>query len=152
MTILIAPERPDTPDAQALIAGLEAEMGPLYPRENRFGYSVEKLMAQGVAFFVIRVDGVPAGCGGVQLYGAEYGEVKRMYVRPQFRGQGLAKLMLERLADYTRSRGINVLRLETGVYQTEAIGLYERVGFRRVPPFGEYTETPLNIFYEKRLL
>ncbi len=148
---LITPERPDTPAARALIAELEAEMGPLYPRENRFGYSVEKLMAEGVAFFLIRVGDAPAGCGGVQLYGTEYAEVKRMYVRPPFRGQGLAKLMLEHLGDYARRRGVGLLRLETGTYQTAAIALYERVGFRRVPPFGEYQETPLNIFYEKRL-
>lgn len=151
MSVRITSERPDTPAAQALIAGLEAEMGPLYPRENRFGYSVEKLIAEGVAFFLIRVDEAPAGCGGLQLYGAEYGEIKRMYVHPQFRGLGLARLMLEHLADYARSRGVSVLRLETGIYQTDAIGLYERMGFRRVPPFGAYKESAFNIFYEKRV-
>jgi ribosomal protein S18 acetylase RimI-like enzyme len=94
---------------------------------------------------------VAAGCGGVQLFGTEYGELKRMYVRPEFRGRGLGKLMLEHLADHARRNGARLLRLETGIHQKEAIGLYESFGFKRVPPFGEYKEDPLSIFYEKRI-
>lgn len=147
----ISEERPDTADAQTLIAELEAVLDPLYPRESRHGYSVEKLLREGVAFFVIRDDGIGAGCGGVQLFGTEYGELKRMYVRPQFRGRGLGKFMLDHLVEYTRGRGVSVLRLETGIYQKEAIGLYEGNGFRRIPPFGPYHEDPLSLFFEKRI-
>lgn len=86
MPAVIADERPDTPEAMQLIAELEMLLAPLYPQQSRHGYSVEKLQREAVAFFVTRQDGLPAGCGGVQLFGAEYGEVKRMYVRPQFRG------------------------------------------------------------------
>ena len=147
---VISLERPDTEDAGALITELEAHLAPFYPSESRHGYSVEKLINNGVAFFVIRIDGTPAGCGGVQLFGTDYGEIKRMYIRPQFRGLGLAKLMLEHLADYARGRGVNILRLETGIHQHEAIGLYERAGFEVIPPFGEYKPDPLSRFYEKR--
>jgi putative acetyltransferase len=149
MTTIITPERPDTADAQALIAELEALLEPFYPRESCHGYSVEKLITEGVAFFLIRQDGVPAGCGGIQFHGAEYGEIKRMYVRPEFRGLGFAKLMLNHLADYAQSQGVRLLRLETGIHQRAAIGLYERMGFRRIPPFGGYTEDPLSRCYEK---
>src|SRR5512144_1716861 len=86
MTTLIVPERPDTPDAQMLIAELEAHLDPYYPKTSRHGYSVEKLVQQGVAFFVTRHNDVAAGCGGVQFFGTDYGEIKRMFVRPQFRG------------------------------------------------------------------
>jgi len=134
-----------------LIAELEAQLEPLYPRESRHGYSVEQLLAEAVAFFLIRENGVPVGCGAVKLVGSEYAEVKRMYVRPPFRGTGLAKLMLRHLTDYARGQGIELLRLETGIHQRAAIGLYERLGFRRIPPFGEYQEDPLSRFYEKRL-
>lgn len=149
MTTTIALERPDSADAQALIAELEGELAPLYPSESRHGYSVEKLLAQGVAFFLIRVEGTPAGCGGVQLFGTDYGEVKRMYVRPQFRGLGLGRRMLEHLADYARGHRVPVLRLETGIRQQDAIRLYEGMGFQRIPPFGEYQEDPNSRFYEK---
>lgn len=151
MPTTIAKERPDTPDAMGLIAELEAVLDPLYPSESRHGFSIEKLLVEDVPFFVLRADGTPACCGGVKLVGGEYGEVKRMYVRPQFRGAGFGKLMLDHLAGYACSHGITLLRLETGVHQREAIGLYERMGFYRIPPFGPYTNDPLSLCYEKRL-
>jgi GNAT superfamily N-acetyltransferase len=152
MSAIITLERPDAADALALIAELEAHLDPLYPRQSRHGYSVEKLLAEDVAFFLIRYNDLPAGCGGIQMFGVEFGEVKRMYVRPQFRGLGLARLMLEHLADYARQQGAGLLRLETGIHQHAAIALYEQIGFRRIPPFGSYTDDPLSRFYEKRLV
>ena len=151
MTTQIIAERPDTADAQMLIAELETHLAPFYPATSRHGYSVEKLIKQGVAFFVVRQAGVPAGCGGVQFFGTEYGELKRMFVRPQFRRLGLAKLMLEHLEQYTRDHNIKVLRLETGIHQKEAIDLYRRVGYQSVPPFGEYVDDPLSRFFEKKI-
>jgi putative acetyltransferase len=151
MATIIVAERPDSLDAKTLIDELEAYLVPLYPAESRHGFSVEKLLREGVAFFVIRHDGLAAGCGGIKLFGREYGEVKRMYVRPQYRGLGFAKLMLNHLEGYALEHGALLLRLETGIYQGEAIGLYERMGFRPVPPFGDYHEDPLSRFYEKQI-
>ena len=151
MSTVILAERPDTADAQALISELEAHLSPLYPTESRHGFSIEKLLREKVAFFVIRHDDAVAGCGGVKLFGSDYGEVKRMYVRPRFRGLGLAKLMLEHLEEYVQKHGVRLLRLETGIHQKDAIRLYERMGFRSVPPFGEYKEDPLSRFYEKQI-
>lgn len=152
MATTIVQERADSPDAMALVAELDAYLIPLYPIEAHYGYDVEKLLQQDVAFFVIRVDGVTAGCGGVQLFGTDYGEVKRMYVRPAFRGRGLARLMLQHLCAYVLERGIGLLRLETGTRQLEALGLYESYGFRRCPAFGDYpADGPYNLFYELRL-
>jgi GNAT superfamily N-acetyltransferase len=151
MSTIITEERPDTPDAIALITELEAFLEPLYPQESRHGLSIERLITEGVPFFVLRTDGIPAGCGGVKLYGTEFGEIKRMYVRPQFRGQGFAKLILNQLAEYTQAHSITLLRLETGIHQHEAIALYERMGFYRIPPFANYTNDPLSLCYEKPL-
>jgi GNAT superfamily N-acetyltransferase len=152
MSAIIKPERPDSADAIVLITELEAHLDPLYPPESRHGLSVEKLVAQAVAFFVLRDNDTPAGCGGVQLFGTAYGEVKRMYVRPHFRGLGFGKLLLNHLADYARAHGVGLLRLETGIHQAAAISLYERTGFQRIPPFGAYVEDPLSLFYEKRIM
>ena len=151
MSFTIAATSPDTPDAVALINELEAQLDPLYPRASRHGLSVAQLIDQGVAFFVLRSAGEPVGCGGVKLFGTDYGEIKRMYMRPAFRGRGLARAMLEHLASYSQSHGVSLLRLETGIHQHEAIGLYERAGFMRIPPFGEYHEDPLSLFFEKRI-
>lgn len=150
-SVVITPERPDSADAIELIAELEAHLEPLYPVLSRHGYSVEKLIVQQVAFFVLRADDQPAGCGGIQLCGAEYGELKRMYVRPQFRGRRFGEMLVDHLTNYAQARGISLIRLETGIYQSAAIHLYERIGFRRIPPFGDYFEDPNSICYEKRI-
>ena len=151
MPTLIAAESPDSVDATTLIRELEEHLEPFYPRESRHGFSVDQLLQEAVPFFVMHHDGIPAGCGGIKFFGAAYGEIKRMYVRSQFRGWGLGKLILHYLSDYARQQGISLLRLETGIYQLEAIGLYERFGFQRIPPFGAYAEDPLSLFVEKQI-
>ena len=114
MTIKIVKEAPNTVEAIQLIDELEATFAPHYPDESRHGYSVDKLIQQGVHFFVVRQGGKPVGCGGVQFFATDYAELKRMYVRPEYRGMGLSKLLLKHLADYSFEHGITVLRLETG--------------------------------------
>ena len=151
MSVTITAERPDTADAQAMIAELEAHLQPLYPQESRHGYSVEKLLAEGVAFFVVRNDGMLAGCGGVQLFGSEYGEIKRMYIAPRYRGLGLARRLLDHLEEHARMHRVFTLRLETGIHQQDAIRLYEGMGYQRIRPFGDYREDPLSQFYEKQI-
>ena len=148
---LITPERPDSADARLLIAELETELSAHYPPTSRHGYSAQKLIDQGVIFFVTRHGNAPAGCGGIQLFGTEYGELKRMYVRPQFRGLGLGQLMLSRLETYAREHDIGLVRLETGIYQEAAIRMYERRGYVRIPPFPPYFDDPVSRCYERRI-
>lgn len=71
MPAVITPEHPASPEAAALIAELDAHLTLLYPGESRHGFSVQKLIADAVAFFVIRDSGAPAGCGGIKLFGTE---------------------------------------------------------------------------------
>jgi ribosomal protein S18 acetylase RimI-like enzyme len=152
MSLRIDPARPDSEEAMALIAELDAHLGSRgYPVESRHGYSVAKLLAQDVAFFVTSCDGEAAGCGGVQLFGVEYAELKRMYVRPAFRGRGLGRAMLQHLAEHALARGTRLLRLETGKYEDAAIGLYESFGFKSRGPFGSYRDDPNSRYYEKTL-
>jgi ribosomal protein S18 acetylase RimI-like enzyme len=74
-----------------------------------------------------------------------------MYVRPAFRGRGLGRLMLDHLTAHATAQGVALLRLETGIHQHEAIALYERCGFRRIPPFGPYWDDPVSRCYEKAI-
>lgn len=149
---MIARERPDTDDARQLIAELDAALGGAnYPPESRHGYSVDKLLQEGVAFFVMRHEGHAVGCGGVLFVGDEYAEVKRMFVRPGFQGRGFAKAMLAHLTAFAAGQGHRRLRLETGICQVEAIGLYEGAGFVRIGRFGPYWDDPLSVFMEKPL-
>jgi GNAT superfamily N-acetyltransferase len=151
MTAIITQEPPDSVDGMTLIGELQTHLESFYPPESRHGFSVERMVAEGVAFFVMRVDGEAAGCGGIKLFGQEYGELKRMYVRPKFRAGGFGKMILDRLAEHAREHGVTLLRLETGIHQEAAIRLYERHGFQRIGPFGAYTGNPMNLFFEKRV-
>ena len=155
---IIRREHPGAKEASLLIAELDAYLGPLYPKESQHGYSIEKLVEQQVEFFVLYLQGKPAGCGGVQILddpddpGLRYGELKRMYVRNQFRGLGLAKRLLAHLEQTASGRGATRMLLETGIHQPEAIALYEKCGYYRIPPFGSYPpDDPLSLCYEKRL-
>jgi len=148
--IEITEERPDTPEGLQLLSELDSDLlRHPYPVESRHAFTVEQLLRQNVRFFVTRCDDQPAGCGGLKIYPAEFAEVKRMYVRPSHRRLGLGNAMLDHLAEVARQHDLQWLRLETGVYQIEAIGLYQRYGFRRRPPFAEYREDPLSAYFEK---
>jgi putative acetyltransferase len=153
MSVTITAERPDHSDASALILELERHLASFYAPESRHGFSVERLVAEDVPFFLLRADGESAGCGGIKLFHEQpaYGELKRMYVRPRFRGRGFGRLILDHLAEYALGHGITLLRLETGIHQHSATRLYEQAGFRRIPPFGPYTNDPVSLCYELRL-
>ncbi|HTG91165.1 MAG TPA: GNAT family N-acetyltransferase [Pyrinomonadaceae bacterium] len=152
MTITILEVPPDSADAIQLIRELDDHLlAHPYPPQSRHAFSVDKLVREGVVFFITYFEGQLAGCGGVKMLD-DYGEVKRMFVRPIHRGRGLGKAMLNRLAEYAQSNGAKVLRLETGIYEVEAIGLYESWGFSRRTPFGEYVEDPLSVYLEKQLM
>ncbi len=152
MGVTIARESPDTETARNLIAELTADLDhPDYPPESRHGYSTDTLIRAGVHFFVMRLNGEAVGCGGIQFFSG-FGELKRMYVRGGFRGRGLGRALLRHLEDHARARDCPVLRLETGIHQTEALALYERAGFQRIPPFPPYKPDPVSLFFEKRLV
>ena len=151
MILTITRDQPDSSEASALVEELDAYLIPMYPIESHHGLDVDQLLSQEVAFFIIRVDDVAAGCGGLKFYGKEYAEVKRMYVRSEFRGLGLAKAILRHLEGYALKQEVRLLRLETGILQTEAIGLYERCGYTEIGPFGEYLPDPNSRFFEKTL-
>lgn len=150
--ITIRQQRPDSREALQLLSELDVDLHRHpYPPESRHAFSVDQLLREDVAFFVTLYDDEPAGCGGIRIFPSEYGEVKRMYVRPEHRGLGFGKAMLDHLAEYAQKQSVDLLRLETGIYQVEAVSLYEHYGFLRRAPFGEYRVDPLSIYLEKQL-
>jgi len=124
----------------------------LYPAESNHLDSAEELSQDNVLLVGVYLQGILAGIGAVKLlvHDVEYGEIKRLFVSPAFRGNGLAKLMMAELENHLRQNEIAVSRLETGIYQPEAIGLYKRLGYTVRGPFGEYKPDPLSVFMEKR--
>jgi GNAT superfamily N-acetyltransferase len=78
-------------------------------------------------------------------------EVKKVFVAPQARGRGLAKVMLAELEDYAGAHGVASLVLQTGPLQVEAIGLYLKLGYVPIGKFGKYDAIPGALCYEKTL-
>ena len=147
----IALESVDQPDVIALIDALDAYQGALYPPESNYHLSVAELKQPNVLFSVVRDDsGAALGCGAVVLLGG-YGELKRMYVKPAQRGSGIAKAIIKFLEHEAALRDCTILRLETGIHQAEALGLYERAGYARRARYGDYPDDPLSIFMEKKI-
>ena len=143
-------ESPDQPDVLALIEDLDAYQKPLYPIESFHGIDMAALTRPNVLFAVARdAAGVALGCGAI-VVGAGYGEVKRMYTRPEARGLGIGQRLLALLEREARARGCDLFRLETGYLQHEALRLYARCGYGRRGPFGDYIDDPLSVFMEKR--
>lgn len=144
-------EHPDQPQVIALIDALDAWQKPLYPAESHHGIDLAALSAPEVVFAVARdAAGDACGCGAVVLKDG-YGELKRMYVHPRARGSGLGAALLEYLEQQALARGRDLLRLETGIRQPEALRLYARAGYQQREPFGEYWPDPNSVFMEKSL-
>ena len=103
------------------------------------------------AFLVGSVEGVDVACGGVCRFDAESAEIRRMYVVPERRGAGLSRRILGALEDEARSLGYRRVRLETGIRQHEALGLYRSSGFAEIPRYGPYVDDELSVCFEKPL-
>ena len=147
----IALESPDQPEVVALIAELDAYQDTLYPPESRHALDLASLKQTNVLFVVARDESARAvGCGAVVIT-PEFGELKRMYVSPRCRGQGIARRVLLTLESESVRAGCTLLRLETGPFQPEALGLYASFGYERRGPYGKYENDPLSVFMQKRI-
>jgi putative acetyltransferase len=150
-SITINQSDPRSPSSIALIEELDRHLNGLYPAESNHLMDLTALCAPDVRFFVADVDGESLGCGAVKQF-AGYTEVKRVYVAPRARGLGIAKRIIETLEAATREAGLAMMRLETGIYQPDAIALFEKAGFTRCSRFGDYPEDdPYSVFMERNL-
>jgi putative acetyltransferase len=149
----IAREPLASPDARALIAALDADILERYPNpdDNFFELAPDEVAPEHGAFVIARINGRAIGCGAVRRIDATTAEIKRMYVAPEARGRGLAREILAFLEAEAARLGITRLVLETGDRQVEAIALYLRAGFERIPRFGAYVDAPLSVCFGKDL-
>lgn len=149
--MIINTETPDQPEVVAMLARLDAYHAALYPVESNHLMDLAALMQGDVLFLVARdIDGSAVGCAALVRRDG-YGEVKRMFVDEQRRGHGIGRQLLEHLLLFASMAGLRELKLETGIHQAPALALYERFGFARCAPFGDYRRDPLSVFMEKTL-
>jgi putative acetyltransferase len=148
-------EDPAQPDIVRLLQDGEDHSASLYPPESNHHLPLGALRAPYVRFLVARdEDGRAIGTGALALFGSGdecWAELKRMWVVPEARGQGLSRTILDELEVRARREGAHWLKLETGIENHAALALYERSGFARCGPFGDYRPDPLSVFMEKRL-
>jgi putative acetyltransferase len=149
--ITIRPEPPDQPEVICLIEALDAFAIANYPPESNHLLDIAALSDPAVTFLVVRDSGVAISCGAILRDARGWGEVKRMYVQPEQRGRGIGRRVLAELETIARAAGLPLLRLETGIHNTEALALYRRAGFVECQAFGDYAPDPLSVFMEKRV-
>ena len=147
--LTVAPEPFDSPDAAALLAAVQAELIERYGGDAERG---AKPSPENIAALLVARDGdgEAVGCGALRELEDGAVEIKRMYVRPQDRGRGLAWVILAELEAEAQRREFAVVRLETGVHSPEAMSLYRAAGYREIPCYGAY-DGPVSRCFERRL-
>ncbi len=154
-TVAISALNPHSEIATTLIDELVAELTFRYrDREDdeASSFSPADATVPRSVFLVATLDGAPVGCGALRPLSQDVVEIKRMYVRKEARGQGIARALLIELERIAVDFGYRQIVLETGVRQPEAIALYESRGFTRIANYGDYSENPLSACFGKAIL
>jgi GNAT superfamily N-acetyltransferase len=142
----------DHPVAQHLVERVQQEYVQRYGgRDGAVVDPAEFLPPRGI-FLVAEVAGVAAGCGAWRAHGPGTAELKRVYVEPGFRRQGLAQRLMAELERTALEAGYRSLVLNSGGRQPEALALYAQLGYRDVPGYGIYAAAPDARFLGKDLL
>ncbi|WP_424945740.1 GNAT family N-acetyltransferase [Candidatus Spongiihabitans sp.] len=155
--IEIRPTNPIDVGVRALISELDDYHRAIYPEPSNHLDPAKQLVKPNVCFVGAYDEhgheNNLLGIGAIKYlcHDCDYGEIKRVYVRAAERGQGISKLIMAYLENDARKKGVKIVRLETGIHQLEAIGLYEKSNYRHRACFGDYTEDPLSVFMEKIL-
>jgi GNAT superfamily N-acetyltransferase len=149
--LVLAAEDPRSADAARLIDLLSDDLANRYGDDGTGHFNPEDVCVPGGAFVVARFGGVAVGCGALRPLTPEVGELKRMYVAPSHRGQGISRRILADLEERARAFGYRSVRLETGVLQPEAMGLYESSGYHRIVCYGYHKDDPRSVCFEKVL-
>lgn len=138
------------PDFSLLAAELEAEL------KIRDGDDHEALAQLNKIDYIPQVlviyeNGNAVACGAIREYESGVMEIKRMYVKMDCRGKGIASLILEQLENWSAESSFTKCVLETGRNQPEAISLYLKKGYKQIPNFGAYTDSANSVCFEKLL-
>ena len=140
----------EDPDFRKLVEELDAELRIRDGDEHSFYAQYNKIdMIRHV--ILAYEDITPVGCGAIKEYTNDTMEVKRMFVPPGKRGEGIATMILKELEAWALELKFTKCILETGVKQTEAVRLYEKNYYKRIPNFGQYENVENSICFEKKL-
>lgn len=133
-----------------LVAQLDVEMAERDGEDHSFYQQYNSIERNGLVALLKNNDKI-IGCGAIKEMDGEAMEVKRMFVLKEFRGQGFAGLVLKELEQWAFDLGYSYCKLETGKRQPEAIALYEKKGYSRIPNYGQYAGVHNSVCFEKSL-
>ncbi|ENN85721.1 putative acetyltransferase protein [Rhizobium freirei PRF 81] len=150
MSLRITVESPRQNGVVRLLDMSDAYAASLYPPQSNHMLDLASLEKPGVTFWVARIEGNIVGCCALVEAGDGTAEIKRMFVDPAARGRSVARKLMETIEATALEKRLAAIRLETGIYQPEAISLYKRFGYVEIPAFGSYQPDPLSLFMEKR--
>lgn len=119
--------------------------------ENRTQYIPYNGLAE-IKDAIVAYDGdVPVGCASFKKYDEKCAEVKRVFLKPEYRGKKLAITLMNLLEKAARQKGYEFLILETIEELTAAMALYQKMGFKRIPNYGPYVNMPESVCMQKRI-
>jgi len=125
------------PDFISLVRLLDADLAKRNGEDNDFYAQFNKIdLIKHVVVFYKHDEAV--GCGAFKEYNPQSVEIKRMYVRPEFRGQQIGAQILKALEQWAAELNYSACVLETGKTNPEAIRLYQREGYTLIPNYGQY--------------
>ena len=145
--VLIEHRPPEDPELATLVLAQQREL-----REVDGGLDGQvTVVRDGASYLVGVVQGRAVACGAWQPLEPGVAEIKRMYVRPAYRGRGIARQLVVALEEEALAADRPVIRLETGTYLPAAIALYRSAGYLPIPTYGEYVGNPFSVCFEKHL-
>lgn len=100
---------------------------------------------------VVYIDEIPAACGAFKKFEEGTVEIKRMYTHSDFRKRGLASTIVKSLEQWAKELNYKKAVLETSLEQNEALSVYEKSGYIRIPNYGQYAGIEKSVCYEKML-
>ena len=119
----------DSEELAILVGELDAFQSTLYPAESNHCLDFSTVNEEDIRCIIVRDDkGEAIGCGAIFLQGDSAAEIKRVYIRPQYRGNKIGERIVSSLEQLALQSACRVLRLETGIRQQPAITLYQRCG------------------------
>ncbi len=139
-----------SPEFVELVALLDADLAVRDGEDHAFFAQFNKIDSIGHVVVAYEND-VAIGCGAFKMFEESIVEIKRMYVRPEFRGKGVAGSVLGELEKWARDEGFTAAVLETGFKQPEAVRLYEKSGYERIPNYGQYEGIDGSVCFRKSL-
>jgi putative acetyltransferase len=140
----------DNPDFRLLVAQLDAHLAGIYGEEQDFFTQHNKVDAIKHVV-VVYLEDEPVGCGGIKAYSDTEMEIKRMFVQPEQRGQGIASDILTVLESWAKEMGYAETILETLVVKESVIAMYARNGYALVPNYGQYIGVDSSVCMRKAI-